>query len=141
MDSLEHLQATSETAGAEFRLAPKGLTLTRMLLESGTERVAVRIADAADIDRLRLFVEVFGSIRVDALLVVRPSVQRDPSLAASFGLAPRWEVVPDPDSDRVVSSAGSDADPAALAAAARDVGAGRVLLHTLSSDASPPSAA
>lgn len=141
MESLEHLQATSESACAELRLAPKGLTLTRMLLESGTERVAIRIADQADIERLRLFVEVFGSKRVDALLVVRPRAQRDPALAASFGLGPRWEVVPDPDTDRVASSAGSDADPAALALAARDAGPGRVLLRTLAAGASSPSAA
>jgi hypothetical protein len=141
MDSLEHLQATSASTCAELCLAPKGLTLTRMMLESGTERVAVRIASQADIERLRLFVEVFGAKRVDALLEVRPCAQRDPSLAASFGLAPRWEVVPDPDSDRVASTAGSDADPAALARAAREVGPGRVLLRTLPPGASSPSAA
>ena len=111
-----------------------GLTLTRLLLQAGAARVAVRIDSVAALDRLRLIAEVFGTRRVDALLVLAGGAPRDPGLAATFGLAPRWEAATPPVVAGAAGATGIGADPEALARAARQAGAGRILLQAAPSE-------
>ena len=115
-----------------------GLGLARMLLEAGAARIAVHLGDSAAEERMRLLAEVFGGARTDALLVLRIRLPRDPGLAASFGLAPRWEAVVPSSDDDASGTTGIGADPVALARVAREAGAGRILVQPVGTGTPTP---